>query len=150
MTWRGLAIVVVTMMAVAAPAVSEAQCSVSTSGVAFGTYDVLVASPLDTTGTVTFSCLLALLPKISLSTGSSGGFAPRTMKKGGVGEPLAYNLYLNAARTNIWGDGTGGTGLYQPLVVLLGATLTVYGRVPANANVSTGAYSDTVVVTLFF
>jgi spore coat protein U-like protein len=31
------------------------------------------------------------------------------MSKGA--EVLAYNLYRNAARTNIWGDGTGGTPL---------------------------------------
>lgn len=131
-----------------APASSEAQCSVSSSGVAFGTYDVLLTPPDDTTGTVSFSCLLLLLPRITLSTGSSLSFAPRTMKKGA--EALSYNLYLDAARSSVWGDGTAGTSYYQPLLALLGGTVTVYGRIPAKQNVSAGNYTDTVVVTLLF
>lgn len=131
-----------------APASSEAQCSVSSSGVAFGTYDVLLTPPDDTTGTVSFSCLLLLLPRITLSTGSSLSFAPRTMKKGA--EALSYNLYLDAARSSVWGDGTAGTSYYQPLLSLLGGTVTVYGRMPAKQNVSAGSYTDTVVVTLLF
>lgn len=146
--WHGLVIGVAIVLTMLMPSVSEAQCSVSSSGVAFGAYDVLAPAPVDVTGTVTFSCLLALFPRITLSTGSSGTFVARTMKKGP--ESLTYNLYTDAARTVIWGDGTSGTGQYAPLLLLLGGTLTVYARLPASQNVSAGAYSDTVIVTLFF
>ena len=52
---------------------------------------------------------------------------------------LNYNLYLNSARTTVWGDGTGGTSV---LTVTLNANVTrnqtVFSRVPARQDVTSG------------
>jgi spore coat protein U-like protein len=64
---------------------------------------------------------------------------------------LSYNLYLDAARISVWGDGSGGTSTYGPLQPAEGSTsIPIYGRAPGGQNASPGNYSDTVVVTLVF
>jgi spore coat protein U domain-containing protein, fimbrial subunit CupE1/2/3/6 len=134
------------------PARAEAQlgvnCTISATPVAFGSYDVLSASPVDSTGTITYECVIGFPIIITLSRGSSSSFTPRTMTSGA--ETLAYNVYLDAARTTIWGDGTGGTSSYSANTILLPVTVTVYGRVPASQNVAAGSYGDTLVATIIF
>jgi spore coat protein U-like protein len=87
---------------------------------------------------------------IELSAGGAASFSPRAMA--GAGSSLSYNLYLNAARTTIWGDGTGGTSRYGPVTPVsgVGVTVPVYGRAPAGQNVPIGTYADTIVVTVLF
>lgn len=128
-------------------------CTISSATpVALGGYDVFDASPLDSTGVITYECTGVVggdTVQIALDAGSSGTFAARTMTAGA--ETLAYNLYLDAARTAVWGDGTGGTSTYGPVAATEGQTsVTVYGRAPAGQDVAAGSYSDTVVVTLLF
>ena len=63
-------------------------------------------------------------------------------------EPLVYNLFRDAARTAVWGDGSPGTEheivANPPNKTPL--ALTIFGRIPAAQDVSAGAYADTVVV----
>lgn len=67
------------------------------------------------------------------------------------GSTLDYNLYIDAARSSIWGDGSSGTSHYSATLALpILNTLTVYGRVPAAQDISAGSSSDTVVVTINF
>ena len=84
--------------ACAAPAIAEAQlglnCTISTTPVAFGDYNVLSASPKTTTGSVTYQCTLGVNIIVTLSRGSSATFDPRTMRNGA--EVLNYNLYREA------------------------------------------------------
>jgi spore coat protein U-like protein len=66
---------------------------------------------------------------------------------------LAYNLFREAARVTVWGDGSGGTQ-----VVTVGdsgppgnpVTVTIFGRVPAGQWVAAGTYADTLVLTIEF
>jgi spore coat protein U-like protein len=61
-------------------------------------------------------------------------------------------LYLNATRTTIWGDGTSGTSRYTRWLVPANQniSLSVYGRIPAQQDVSVGNYTDTVIATIEF
>ena len=134
------------------PARAAAKCTITTaSNVAFGTYNVFSAAPLDTTGVVQISCNGAARPiTVDLSHGNAPTYSPRYMLKGS--EQLNYNLYLDAARTLIWGDGTGGTSVYGPVDPPNGVNvnLTVYGRIPAGQDLTAGAYADTIVATINF
>lgn len=126
-------------------------CTISVVSVAFGNYNVFTVTPVDSTGSVTFRCNAAAANiSITLSKGASSTFTPRTMTK--AGEVLNYDLYLNAARTNVWGDGTGGTSTYTNANPPnnQNVTVTIYGRIPASQDVSAGAYSDTVLATINF
>jgi spore coat protein U-like protein len=135
-------------------AVARAQtCSFSAaSGVSFGSYDALETSPLDQTGSITFQCtgLGAGTVTVDLSTGISGTYAAREMRKGT--DSLEYNLYRNAARTLVWGNGTGGTSHFGPFTPADGMdeTVTIFGRIPARQASPVGAYSATVTVTINF
>lgn len=132
----------------AAPA--AAQCSLSTTGVSFGLYDALSPTPLASTGSITWSCPPNRIIELHLGTGGSGTFVPRRMASGA--EHLSYNLFLDAAGTQIWGDGTGGTSIFSIDTGQGGGrsrTVTIYGRIPAQQDVAAGVYADTVVATLW-
>jgi spore coat protein U-like protein len=58
---------------------------------------------------------------------------------------------MDAARTSVWGDHTGGTSNYGPVsLAVLPVTLQIYGHIPARQNAKVGSYADTVVVTMLF
>jgi spore coat protein U-like protein len=137
-------------------------CTVSTSGVSFGAYDVFSPAANDATGDVSVACTGIGLASytILLSTGS-GSYASRLMSSGS--HLLVYNLYVDPNRTIVWGDGSAGTQvindsyLLLPVIQALGppqirTTETrhypVYGRIPARQNAYVGNYSDTLIVTV--
>jgi len=113
-----------------------------------------VVSPLantDVQADITWVCTSGFNTSIKLGSGS-GTIANRTMHAGA--SALAYQLYTDATRTTVFGDGTAGsstvavsgTGYASP------ANVTVYGRVLAAAAgaAPVGSYTDTVLVTIVF
>lgn len=120
--------------------------------VAFGTYDRLSGTPKDTMGSITYECsLVSIFDVISLTlgTGSSGSYTTRRMVSGI--RTLDYNLYTTAGRTTVFGNGTGGTGMFGPVILSTGTnTINVFGRMPAGQTAFVGNYSDTIVITLNF
>ena len=131
---------------------AEAVCSLTSTSMAFGTYDVLAPTPLDTTGSIVYRCgPLDFLIRITLDRGGAASFANRRMLNGS--EQLSYNLYLNAARTIVWGDGSEGTQVYfilNPQPNNRDITIPIYGRIPARQDRRVGAYTNTIIVTLNF
>jgi len=135
-------------------------CTVSATGPAFGTYDPLNPSPTLANGSVTATCTLSgntsttVNITSSYSTGSSGTYSSRTMRSGA--NILNYNLYFDAAFTQIRGDGTGGSQTGGATMTLTRTSRTdqasspIYGRIPAGQDVAAGNYSDTIVVTLIY
>lgn len=136
------------------PAVSWAACSVSSTAVNFGAYDVFSPAPLDTSGTVTISCDEAPPPDVTIAIGPSafsGGFFPRRMKHSSRAEFINYNLYTDSTMTVIWGNGTSGTSTVVEDKVKKNEpprVRTIYARIPFGQDVSVGAYSDTLTVTI--
>lgn len=148
--WRWLFVAVAVAAGASHPARAAASCTITTvSGVAFGIYDVANATPLDSTGTLRLDCNgAAKAVTLDLGRGNAPTFNPRFMRNGA--SQLNYNLFLDAARTSIWGDGTAGTshyGVTNPPNVI---DLTIYGRIPALQDLPIGSYADTVVVTVNF
>ena len=139
------------LQATEASAQLSASCTISTTSVNFGNYNVFNISAVDSTGTISYTCnAVATNITISLSTGASSTYRPRAMSKGT--EALGYNLFRDAARTSIWGDGTNGTVVYSrnnpPNNNAV--NVTVYGQIPAGQDVSAGTFSDTVSATINF
>lgn len=130
--------------AIATPAFA-ANCSVSTAGLAFGAYDPFSAVALDSAADVSIACDSSVSYSVSLSSGS-GSYAGRQLT--GAGDVLAYNLYANASRSTVWGDGSSGT----VAVSGVGSTAhqTVYGRIRAGQNPHFGSYADSVTVMVGF
>jgi spore coat protein U-like protein len=133
-----------------------ATCTIAATPVSFGSYNVFAAVATDSTGSLTFRCSGTgnsgnnISISIALGRGSSGSFTPRAMVL--ANGALAYNLYQDAARTTIWGDGTGGTRAYVTGTAPRNrdTTVTIYGRIPAQQDVSAGSYADTVTATINF
>src|SRR5688572_14834960 len=95
----------------AATAAEADQCTASTTSVNFGSYNVYDTAHKDSTGTITLRCNGgANNVRVEIGSGDSSFVASRFMNKGV--EPLFYNLYQNAARTTIWGDGSGAPDYY--------------------------------------
>jgi len=128
----------------------EAACTISvSSGVNFGTYDVFRVAPLDSAGQIRWRCDFLTFPRvrITITPGQGLSFRPRRMFSGT--EPLRYNLFLDAARTRIWGDESNGTEAYYQQDWGLGwSTVSVFGQVEALQDAAVGAYSDTAMVVI--
>lgn len=140
--WRWLLAVA---LAITAQQGWAALCSFSATGVAFGSYDVFSNQSVDSTSNIAVTCDVSSSYSISLSPGG-GSYASRVMASGG--HTLNYNLYTDATRTVIWGDGTGSTATVNGSGIT--GNHTVYGRIPARQNVYVATYSDTITVTLSF
>lgn len=148
----GSSFVALALALTAVPA-GAATCSINAIvAVNFGPYNVFSSAPVDSAGSVTYQCsLLGILEVIviDISAGSSGNVSSRTMKSGLYS--LEYNLYTDAARTIVWGNGTGMTGHYGPVTLnLLPITVPIYGRIQPLQNARAGSYSDTVTITMMF
>jgi spore coat protein U-like protein len=152
MSWRPLLMATVATVVVLGASTAHAapSCTISTTSVNFGNYNVFTGSATDSTGTITIDCNGSAHDIfVTLSKGASSSYSPRTMLKGS--EALSYNLYRDAARSSIWGDGTGGTSTYTNANPPNGPlNVSIYGRVPAGQDVSAGAYSDTVSAVINF
>lgn len=141
-----------------ATGLAAGDCAVSATPFNFGNYNPLDTLPRDSSSTLTVECsLIGLLSlsisyELSLSTGSSGSYSLRTLS--GPGDPLGYQLYADAARLLVWGDGTAGTVTVSDSYLLGLTTVSrqypVYGRLPAGQQVGSGSYVDSITVTLEF
>ena len=129
------------------PAAADA-CSVSTAGIAFGAYNPRSATARDSAGTINVDCPRNADVVISVSAGRSGTFTQRRMTNGASN--LNYNLFTNAARSIVLGDGSAGTGTFSIAKLRGAASRTFYGRIPGSQNVSAGAYGETLVVTVSY
>ena len=126
-------------------------CSITTTPVAFGSYDPIVAnaaSPLDGTGTVVVTCTKGAGTRIDLGLGSNATGSTRRML-GGT-DLLTYELYTDTGRSTVWGAGAGAGQSIPAAPNKNPRTFTVYGRVAAGQDVGAASYSDTVVATINF
>jgi spore coat protein U-like protein len=128
-------------------------CSVTSTAVNFGSYNVFSSSPLDSTGTITITCnnpeKKPMPVTIAISSGGSGSFNPRQMRLAGGSDRMNYYLFSDPSKTVIWGDGTGGSSSITSTIDRNpNLTATIYGRVPAKQDLRAGTYSDTLVVTV--
>lgn len=157
-TQAGLAFLLACLAAADALAID---CTVATAGVAFGAYDASLATPTDSVGNITVRCshigggALKTSYTVALSAGSSGDFGRRTMRAGK--STLDYNLFSSASRTQVWGNGSGGSALVGGSLLVNPGKFAlneivhpIYGRIPPMQSPEPGSYSDTVLVTLSF
>lgn len=124
-------------------------CTTSSTGVAFGSYNPVSASPVFASGTVTVTCSgLGLLVsyRILMSGGGSGNVASRRMSAGA--RVLPYNIFTSSAYTTIWDNVTGVSGSFLISLGNNSFSHPVYGRILAQQPASAGSYTDSVVITV--
>lgn len=121
-------------------------CTVTATDLDFGVTTSL-AVDRTATATIELDCTAHVDYKVSLDGGlhSAGPVSARRMQHANGSDRIGYEL-LDSPQGTLLGDGTGGTGqLSGPGTA---ATLTVHGRVPAQAIPPAGVYSDTVTATV--
>lgn len=134
-------------------------CTVSATGIAFGIYNPLSPGGDAAAGSWSVTCnalgsgSATVAGTLSLSTGSSGSYASRTMRSGT--QALQYNIYLTPSHTQVIGDGSAGTfALSDSGTVTAGqvyqVTGSMYGFLPPSQDVAAGSYSDSIVVTVTY
>lgn len=127
-----------------------ANCTVSTSAVAFGNVDPL-GGDVDATGGLSVTCSNGTAWAASAGSGGGSGatLAVRRMTFGA--NTLQYALYTNAGRTTLWGDGSASTATITGTGTGTAQSSTVYGRVPSGqVTAPPGGYADTVAVTVSY
>jgi spore coat protein U-like protein len=126
-------------------------CVLTAGAVAFGNYDpvgVNSSTALDQSGSFTVACTKNTSYTVSLGTGLHAAGSTRQMSSGGsTPDYLAYELYLDAARTTVWNSTNMASGTAANISPV---TLTVYGRIAPHQNVGAGSYTDTVFSTVNF
>ena len=128
-----------------------ANCTVTTSAIAFGSVNTISSANVDGTGGVTVTCTNGTAWAASAGVGSGSGatLANRRMTSGS--NLLSYNLYTTSARSTVWGDGTSSTATIGNVGSGTAQNFTVYGRIAAGqTSVPAGAYADTVSVTITY
>jgi spore coat protein U-like protein len=146
-----LLLTVPTVTHASGPAVSNGMCEVAATPVAFGMYDPLRHKEAATVGMLHYRCSgTHKRLTIGLTTGESGSFRMRRMGRGE--KAIVYNLYLDAAGMQVWGDGTGGSQAYIVNSPAVGneVSIPVYGRLFGDQNASAGSYQDDVSVILTY
>ena len=123
-------------------------CAVSATDLVFGNYPATAAPPtVLATSTISVTCELGDTYTIGLSDGANpSGTQRRMLRTAPPVAYLSYNLFRDAALTQVWRD-TGPTRLPGVGTGLLQAH-TVYGQIPGGQIVPVGAYIDTVTVTV--
>lgn len=132
---------------------------VSSTSLAFGSYDMLSGSPRDSLSTVDVNCSRNGGPQnvvvtLGLDPGMHGTSvsARRMAHTGGSGDYLSYGLFRDVGRSSVWGYSAGMDAVSQVVAVpnngSASTTFTIFGRIPALQNVTAGTYTDSVRVTL--
>jgi len=138
-------------------------CTPSAPTINFGPYDVLSGSVLDAAGSFTVTCTNTRNVLITVTYTAKLATAPaRQMAPPAGADRVSYNLYVDAARTQPWGDGTGSTFTFGGSVTLKGAVSVAdapknfYGRIsPGGQDVSAASpgpppttYLQTLTITV--
>jgi spore coat protein U-like protein len=126
------------------------ECTIAVDDVNFGTFTSLtLAHDAQVSGSVTCTGISPISVEIDQGTGGSSTFATRQMDF--EGETIDYNLYRDEARTEIIGDGTGGT---FPIGFTSSGGIdafTIYARTAPGQSVKpAGTYTSDLVATVTF
>ena len=153
--WRRLALIV--LLGSAASQAHAVLCTATATTLAFGVYDTLLAFNDDTAGTVTVTCLpgagspLTSAYTISIAGTGTGGDTIRSVAY--AGSRLYYQVYSDAARTQVWGNGGAAAGVASS-VTSVGALVpavrihNVYARAPSGQHVTPAIYLGSLLVTV--
>ena len=109
----------------------------------------LLTSVINQTSAINVQCTNTTPYTIGLNGGSVANSVTARQMKSLAGAFVNYSLFRDAAHTSNWGN-TIGTDTLSGIGT--GATVihTVYGQVPVQTTPATGAYADTVTVTVTY
>ena len=139
------------------PAHASLTCTAANVTLNYGAFDVLAGTVLNAAGTITVTCIK--------SGGTPGGnvtysaalrpLSPRQLAPPSGTDRLSHQLYVDSARTQPWGDTTGGTFVITRTFSATQRATTsdvpqnFYARItPGGQDVSAATYTKTFTVTV--
>jgi spore coat protein U-like protein len=134
-------------------------CTISTTAVAFGSYDPLSGSANNASGTVVIACTKGAAASITLSDGLY--FATNRKMSDGATHTMNYEIYQppnttpGTACTYVspqrWGT-TAGVQTFTPAASpgVAARTFNVCGQIAAGQDLAAATFNDTVVATVNF
>lgn len=133
-------------------------CNVTTPVFAFGRHSLTqTTDPIYAQGSITVSCEKILLPNVPMIlTLELSGIPADDPRELASEQParLEYNLYLDAVRTRVWGDGSRGTEIISDSLLMPGGTRDVsktyvlYGRVNGGQAATGGNYANAITAEM--
>ncbi len=137
-----------------ADAAESAHCSLTSTGLNFGNYVPSEPNPIDITAALQIVCTTTSPTPVwvNVSVALSGGSGPVAARR--FSEGLRYQLFVDPARTIVWGDLTGAVGAVPINGVIsrereLRIVVPIYGRLLARqSRARVGRFVDVVTATI--
>lgn len=133
-------------------ACAQTHCTLDGGNLSFGEYRPTSPGNVDVLGLVTLRCNGNFQVQLSMSVGNGSGasYAGGRLLQGPDGNQLRYNLYTDASRTLVLGDGTNGS-VTLTLVGKNTLNQVLWGRIPGGQpHIPAGIYIDTLVATVSY
>lgn len=126
---------------------AQAACTISSATLAFGVY---TGALLNTgTGSLTVKCTSGTAYAVGVDSGlHQGGGNYNWNMIGPASTLLHYELFRNVGRSALWGN-TPNTDTFAGTGNGAAQTVNFYARIPANAQVAPGSYTDTVTMFVY-
>lgn len=126
----------------------DTSCRMTVEPMTFGTVNIF-SGQVDATALIHLRCGPAVAYSVALDNGQNfNGQRRMSNGMGGWFSYVTYQIYRNAARTQVWGA-TVGNMVTGTTPANGDVTLRAYGRVP-NSIVLPRAYADVITVTVNF
>jgi spore coat protein U-like protein len=135
------------------------RCTVSSSGLSFGSYDPTNAAGLRAQGTISAKCTKGDAVSVALNQGAnpapgSTPVAPIRRMTDGASHYVPYHIYIAAPPSRAeWGTGAAGKS-QPPAQIAAGAgapvVFTAYGALSGGTNVPAGEYTDVIMAVVTF
>ena len=142
-------IIIIVFLLFTSTAFADDTCTIRVNKLNFGEYSSIAAAHTDVDTTIELDCPPAITALVKIDAGENAqgeiNFHQRNLRSS-KGYYLKYNLYIDATRSRVWGDGTNNS--YTATIRAGQSQLTIYGRIPARQNIPQGYYTDRVSVTI--
>jgi spore coat protein U-like protein len=112
----------------------------------------LITNTVAVPGTITTTCTNGTTYSVSINAGQGTGatVASRLLTRTGSTDTLRYNIYLDGAYKQIWGDGSNGTYTRPSTGVGTAQANTYYAVLAPQPGVKPGTYTDQLIATVTF
>lgn len=162
---RGSMAVALLLALFSAAQTHAASCTVSSSGLAFGSYQPLTipgkfsSTAATSTASVSVVCTgimsastytIALGPSV---VGNGDRISTRFLANSGGGDYMIFNVYREASYSTVWGDGITAGGVLGGTIPVGDSNQShaVYARVAAGQNtLKAGSFSGSLTMTLTY
>ena len=130
-------------------------CAITTTNIAFGTYDPIVAhkagTALEASGSITTTCTIGTAGEVLIDYGEHAGVdsTNRLMLGQNEEETLGYEVYSDGSRSIPW-SGVADSGI-DITANGTGELMTVYASIPGGqTDAPNDSYNDTLTVTVSY